>query len=64
MYFREGMEKNNFFHFIFPLKSARFLRELGNETYTFYHLWNHFRILNARIVQSVESVWTVLNHVY
>ena len=22
---------------------------------------NHFRILNARMVQSVESVWTVLN---
>ena len=22
--------------------------------------WNHFRILDARMVQSVESVWTVL----
>ena len=24
---------------------------------------NHLRILNARIVQSVESVWTVLKYV-
>ena len=26
-------------HFTFPLKICMFLRELGNETYTFYHLY-------------------------
>ena len=31
--------KKKVLHFTLPLKSARFLRELGNETYTFYHLY-------------------------